>query len=871
MRALAVSSPIEIPSIFIQNFPTQDYQASCQNWGMCVSSEGILYVANNLGLLVFDGNTWNNQELPDQSVVNSVVIYKDTVFTGQQNDFGYWTVDDKGLYAYHSIRHLLPELKFRHEIFSTLVVSNGSLWLKSKNYLLRYTDGHLSVFPVPSDAPSRLMKGGEELFLWVQDKGLYGMSEHKGWVLFSAADFVKNHEIVFVHPQTEDSYLLGSPQNGIALLSEETCIPWRTDVDEELKRSGISSFVASGDLFFIGTRYQGIYVLNKEGKLWEHYMHRNLLQDNTVHALYKQGEQQIWAAFDNGISLMWLHSPLLLLEERSEVGKMTNAALYKDTLLIETNLGMLQQKVMPDGRSALEPYSGLLPASLGNKDKELIDRLPVEVRDTLPPFRKSMEEHEQVLWFLQEGNSVYRIRLAHTPEKIESIKIYGQKDGITRPAVTDIAVVDDMVMLATGKGFFRYDKAKDQFVAYELLNDQLDVFASAKMIFPALDGHYWLVRDNEAGLFSIKDGNVILKCRILFDNYNLSVVNREKKIIPLCDSLHLVSAMQGILLINTRRLIENNLVSTSPLRIMNIEYADKSGVHYLPQSEKTIELPSDFRELKIRAATTVLAPTHQISYKLGGISTEWSPWQKEGDISFLQLPVGKYELMIRKYSVKGPYPEISLNIVVNPPWYDTIWAYLFYLLLIWLAGHNGLRYYLDFQRKKEHNLLESERLEEQQKMDRLKNEMLESELQNKNNELTLQTSLLVKKNQSMQSLMDELERQKEILGDRYPNKLYAKMKGLIGENLNSQADWMAFENYFNSAHQHFIERLRSRYADLTTGDLRICCLLRMNLSTKEIASLLNISVRSVELRRYRLRKRLSLEGEENLVDFLLSI
>ena len=103
--------------------------------------------------------------------------------------------------------------------------------------------------------------------------------------------------------------------------------------------------------------------------------------------------------------------------------------------------------------------------------------------------------------------------------------------------------------------------------------------------------------------------------------------------------------------------------------------------------------------------------------------------------------------------------------------------------------------------------------------------------------------------------MEELEKQKETLGERYPNKLYIRMKTLMEETLNNQADWVLFESYFNSTHQNFPDRLRQRYSDLTTGALRICCLLRMNLSTKEIASLMHVSVRALALRRYRLRKR----------------
>ena len=205
-------------------------------------------------------------------------------------------------------------------------------------------------------------------------------------------------------------------------------------------------------------------------------------------------------------------------------------------------------------------------------------------------------------------------------------------------------------------------------------------------------------------------------------------------------------------------------------------------------------------------------------------------------------------MKVRKYVIKGPYPELTLPIEVRPPWYNTVWAWLVYITLVWFLVQAVLRYNLKNLHKEEQEKAEAERQAEQQQMQVIKNRMLEAELQNKNNELTLQTTALVKRNQAIQSLLEELEKQKETLGERYPNKLYIRMKTLMEETLNNQADWVLFESYFNSTHQNFMDRLRQRYSDLTTGDLRICCLLRMNLSTKEIASLMNVSVRAIELR-----------------------
>ena len=422
---------------------------------------------------------------------------------------------------------------------------------------------------------------------------------------------------------------------------------------------------------------------------------------------------------------------------------------------------------------------------------------------------------------------------------------------------------------AEAQPYLKTDKAPVPDVKQLFRNTEaLGIFAQAGLVYPAGDNLYWLSIGNEAGLFHVADGIGTLKCRLLFDNYNMNLVTRGKRIIPLNDSLVLVSAMQGALLINIRELIGNSLGST-PLKISGLEYVDASGIHRLPINTQHISLPHDFQEFNVWAGTTIFTSNHQISYKIEGVSSDWSAWQHDGKITFLQLPEGRYELKVRKYVIKGPYPELTLPIEVRPPWYNTVWAWLVYIALVWFLVQAVLRYNLRNLHKEEQEKAEAERQAEQQQMQLIKNQMLEAELQNKNNELTLQTTALVKRNQAVQSLLEELEKQKETLGERYPNKLYIRMKTLMEETLNNQADWVLFESYFNSTHQNFMDRLRQRYSDLTTGDLRICCLLRMNLSTKEIASLMNVSVRAIELRRYRLRKRLELEGDTNLVDFLM--
>jgi len=94
---------------------------------------------------------------------------------------------------------------------------------------------------------------------------------------------------------------------------------------------------------------------------------------------------------------------------------------------------------------------------------------------------------------------------------------------------------------------------------------------------------------------------------------------------------------------------------------------------------------------------------------------------------------------------------------------------------------------------------------------------------------------------------------------------------LIDKNLNDKDDWEFFEEAFNNADKNFMKKVKKLHPNLTPNDLRLCAYLRLNLSSKEIANLLNISVRSVEIKRYRLRKKMELLHDTSLVNYILEI
>ena len=394
---------------------------------------------------------------------------------------------------------------------------------------------------------------------------------------------------------------------------------------------------------------------------------------------------------------------------------------------------------------------------------------------------------------------------------------------------------------------------------FDLVNNliSLERFANAEAIYRVSEDLYWFALGNELGLYQRDRTWATLKCRLLFDSYNLHLVSRGQEVFPLSESLHLVSTMEGTFLLDVRRLMETSLAAENTLAVKDIQYADSEGVlHTATLEQDKIVLPYDFSQLEMSVYTSLHASTNHLSYFIEGLSSEWSDWKESGKISLLQLSAGTYRLKLRKYAVSGNFPTKNLTIVVKAPWFNTGYAYVFYLLCLWGVIQLFLKYSVAKLRKEEEI---KTRIEQQ-----------DDALKLKETKLSIQTTILLKRNQSIQRLLEELNKQAEELGERYPKKMYKRMYKLMQEAQNDKEEQLIFESTFDSAFQNFRSRLQTNFSELTPGDLRICCLLRMNLTTKEIASLMNVSVRAVELRRYRLRKRMDLPQNTNLTDFLIS-
>lgn len=152
---------------------------------------------------------------------------------------------------------------------------------------------------------------------------------------------------------------------------------------------------------------------------------------------------------------------------------------------------------------------------------------------------------------------------------------------------------------------------------------------------------------------------------------------------------------------------------------------------------------------------------------------------------------------------------------------------------------------------------------------RMHEEQLRNELQGKNKELTTYALNFIQKNQLLEELKQKIRTLKQEADGKAGPEL-SRLQYMISHSFNLDKDWDDFRIYFEQVHHRFFQELQARFKDLTAKELRLCALMKLNLSSKEIATILGISVNSVKMARYRMRKKIGVNSETDLTCFMIN-
>ncbi|MCC8142473.1 MAG: hypothetical protein LUD02_03255 [Tannerellaceae bacterium] len=246
---------------------------------------------------------------------------------------------------------------------------------------------------------------------------------------------------------------------------------------------------------------------------------------------------------------------------------------------------------------------------------------------------------------------------------------------------------------------------------------------------------------------------------------------------------------------------------------------------------------------------------------------------------------GKYVFQVEALFPDGESAYVEYPFIILPPWYNTIYARMVYFLmgivcLYFLFKLDERRIIkkrkAEMERRekemlvKEQELLK-ENLKKEQQIIELKNEKLEQELKHKSQEMANLMIHFSRKNEILMAIKEELTRIGSELKNESnpkPKRMLLTLNNKIDLNIESDDALKQFEEQFDLVHNNFIKKLSEKHPTLSVSERKMCAYIKMNLSSKEVAPLMNLSVRGVETLRYRLRKKIGLEREDSLTEYL---
>ncbi len=270
---------------------------------------------------------------------------------------------------------------------------------------------------------------------------------------------------------------------------------------------------------------------------------------------------------------------------------------------------------------------------------------------------------------------------------------------------------------------------------------------------------------------------------------------------------------------------------------------------------------------------------------LEGFDSQWSAFQSSASKEYTNLPSGKYVFRVKAKNVfDHTSREATYRFEILPPWYLSYYGYLLYFM-VFVFGIYSLslliRKRVEVSKKQEEarqrqlyeereRQLKAEALEAEKEVIRLRNENLRDAMRQKDKELANSTMQMIQKSKTLTRIKNDIEKFAKEINDELLRSQLASMIRKIDREINSEQQWEVFEKHFENVYEEFLGRLKAAFPDLTPREMKLCAYLRLNISSKEIAALMNISTRGVEISRYRLRKKLRLEHDVNLTEFIMS-
>ncbi|MEM7549394.1 MAG: triple tyrosine motif-containing protein [Bacteroidota bacterium] len=925
-------------------FSTDEYGGGMQNWSISENKDGFIYVANNFGLLVFDGSQWNKIEVPNNTKTRSIYVSKSDrrIYVGGQNNIGYFEPNEFGYYQFHSLAYLIPnEHKGFDDVWDILEL-DGKIIFSTINKYFIYQNNLIEVVK-SSNSIGFSFKLNNQIIFFSEDKGLLsfdGKSIKSFCTLPSSIKSVRG-----LIKEKDLSYLIFTANRGVFRVKEKKVTPIFSELAEYFENSIINSAVrlSSGEIA-VGTQNNGLLILNTSGEIRYHLSRKSGLSNRTVLSLYEDRFENLWVGLNNGLNYLELNSPFSIIDERSNLpGTGYDAIKFKNRVYLGTSNGLhyydngkafsidseiglvdnsegqvydlsiISDKLyLSHHKGAFEineakaellfDESGTWKFSIVPNNPDIIlggtyrgfyifDR--TNLNDQRGNFVEGLEESSRVFEIDEEGDvwmthgykGIFRLQFKDGYDQNPLVHFYGEKDGLPSNILINVFKLNGELVFTGEQGAYRFNREKDFFEIDTSFTNLIGEDRHISFLQEDTFGNIYYIASDEVGLLKRTTLGTFLKIEDPFKKVNHLTSDDLETISILDESNILIGARDGFIHYNPLKQIQN--LNQPEAFIINISVKGDSLIEFshLNKLNRT-EFEHNFNNFNFQFASPHFKSLSNISFscQLEGFDEEWSNFSKKTSKEYTNLPPGDYRFKLRSKDIFGSESnEASFGFSILLPWYQTNLAYAAYVLVglgffgIVLFGVDR-RYKFKIkkseinQKKKlihKDNELHEFTKKTEAEITQLRNDKLKVEINHKNKELATTTMHLLNKNEFMSTLKTRI---KHALDDGKDFKRELKdISKEIEKNISHDEDWKHFEIHFDDVHSDFLKHLKDQHPNLSPQDVKLSAFLRMNMSSKEIANLLNISVRGVEISRYRLRKKLNLERDVNLADFMMSL
>jgi len=499
------------------------------------------------------------------------------------------------------------------------------------------------------------------------------------------------------------------------------------------------------------------------------------------------------------------------------------------------------------------------------------------------------EDKEGNLWVCHGNKGLYKIKLSEDLSHLISAENWSLLKGYKPDYFNFVSIINKHLVFSADDGVFILDEKQQRFIKDSLLEKIIGANRFVSRIVQYDDRNIWVFNWEGANLYRFIAEGQYKAQETVFKKIAGEIVGSYEFILPVTPGLAIIGSQEGFTFFKLNNTIEKKKNYHVLIRKVEAHFKDDSLLHGGTEIYKrhVPALPYDFNGLRISYSAVFYENPEKISYQYalvanGNPHMQWSSWTTNTQVDFSNLLEGSYVFHVRSKNIYEQLSEeCTYAFLVLPPWYRSWWAYTFYLIALVFGIFSLYRYVrirfqkqkekLELQKQKELLILEqkhiTENLQTEKELIALRNAKLEADMVLKNNELASLATTVTQKTEFLSQLKDKLEiihKDPEHTGQN----VFKEVIKTIDQDLDFDDNWSKFQIHFDELHHNFLHRLREKYPKLNPSWLLLCAYIRMNKSNKEIAALMNISLSGVEKRKYRLREKLGMEGDDKLSDLI---